>query len=371
MESATPPHVPPFLAAEAKPSARPLRVRSDWRPLYVTAAGFVAVAAAWYLLKELAPVFRPLLLAIFLCYVILPLHIRLSRRVHPTLAVLILAGGTLLLVFALGAMIYGNVISLNDQLPRLLSRAEQLWRGLRSGVIARLPSWLTHSADTGELAAHRTTNEIRSAVLRVVNSAAQWFGEFVLLSLYLIFLLAEARHLPRRIHAAFQNTSGMQILEIGSAIASSMSSYLRVKALASLILAVPAALTLWLFGVPFVTMWAVLIFLGNFIPYVGSLFAFVLPIALAFLELEPLWKPLAVATLLTLNQVITTQLVEPRLTAKALDMSAVVVLAALTFWGLCWGITGMFLAVPICVMVRGILAHIPLTRPLAKLVSQQ
>jgi AI-2 transport protein TqsA len=238
-------------------------------------------------------------------------------------------------------------------------------------VLGRLPRWLTDSVNSGEVAAQRTSAEIRSAVLGLVNSLAQWIGEFVLLSLYLVFLLMEARHLPRRIHAGFQNKSGKQLLEIGSAINKSMSEYLRVKTIASVLVALPAALVFWLFGVPFVGMWAVLVFVGNFIPYVGSIFAFVLPVVLAFLELAPIWKPVAVLALLSINQFVNNNLIEPKLTARALDMSPVVILMALTFWGMCWGLTGMFLAVPIAVMLRAVFDHIPITRPLARLVSQQ
>jgi AI-2 transport protein TqsA len=374
MEDAAPLPQPPEPAPDvplAPRAPQALRVRTDWRPLYIAAAAAVALAAAWYLLKELAPLLRPLVLAIFLCYVVLPLHLWLCRRVHPTVSVVILSAVTLLLIFGLGAMIYGSVISLNEDLPRLLQRGEGLWRDLRTNTIGRLPRWLTDSAGSGEAAAQRTSAQIRSALLGLVNSLAQWLGEFVLLSLYLIFLLAEARHLPRRVHAAFRNESGKQILDIASRINQSMSSYLRVKSLASLLVALPAALVLWVFGVPFVGMWAVLVFLGNFIPYLGSIFAFILPVLLAFLELQPLWKPIAVLALLSINQFVNNNLIEPRLTARALDLSPVVVLMALSFWGLCWGVTGMFLAVPITVMFKAIFDHVPITRPLARVVSQQ
>ena len=62
-----------------------------------------------------------------------------------------------------------------------------------------------------------------------------------------------------------------------------------LEALASLVTALPVVAILWAFGVPFPGMWGVLAFVGNFIPYVGGLVAFVLPVLLAFLELEPVW----------------------------------------------------------------------------------
>ena len=77
-----------------------------------------------------------------------------------------------------------------------------------------------------------------------------------------------------------------------------------------------------------------------------------LPVLLALLELEPAWRPLAVLVLLVLVQVVANNFVEPRLTAHVLNLSPLVVLFALAFWGLCWGVVGMVLAVPLTVMLK-------------------
>jgi AI-2 transport protein TqsA len=141
--------------------------------------------------------------------------------------------------------------------------------------------------------------------------------------------------------------------------------------LSSLVTALPVVVILWAFGVPFPGMWGVLAFVGNFIPYVGALVAFVLPVSLAFLELEPVWRPLAVLTLLVLVHLVTSNIVEPRLTAQAVDLSPLMVLVALAFWTLCWGIVGMVLAVPLTVMLKIVWENFALTRPLARLMAQE
>ena len=62
------------------------RLPPDLVPLYALAAAVMCAAGGWYLLKELAPLLRPLILAVFLAYTILPVHRRLSRRVPAKLA---------------------------------------------------------------------------------------------------------------------------------------------------------------------------------------------------------------------------------------------------------------------------------------------
>jgi AI-2 transport protein TqsA len=195
------------------------------------------------------------------------------------------------------------------------------------------------------------------------------FAEALVVGFYLIFLLLEVRRFPERVRRGFPSERADQVLGIVDSINRAMASYLRAKVLSSLVTALPVVAILWAFGVSFPGTWGVLTFVGNFIPYVGSLVALVLPVLLALLELEPPWQPLAVLALLLLVQFVTNNFVEPRLTAHAVDLSPLVVLVALAFWGLCWGAVGMVLAVPLTVMLKIVWENIALTRPLARLMA--
>ena len=66
----------------------------------------------------------------------------------------------------------------------------------------------------------------------------------------------------------------------------------------------------------------------------------------------------------------TNNFVEPRLTAHAVDLNPLVVLVALAFWGLCWGVVGMVLAVPLTVMLKIVFENIGLTLPLARTLDR-
>jgi predicted PurR-regulated permease PerM len=116
----------------------------------------------------------------------------------------------------------------------------------------------------------------------------------------------------------------------------------------------------------------VLLFLFHFIPYIGSLVAVSLPIALSFLQYadEP-WKPLLITLLLLLIQWVVDNDIEPRLTGRKLDLSPLIVLLALAFWGWLWGIVGMILGVPLTVIAKIILENIRDTKHLAVLISNE
>ncbi len=71
-----------------------------------------------------------------------------------------------------------------------------------------------------------------------------------------------------------------------------------------------------------------------------------------------------------LIQFVVGYIIEPVLMGKAVDLSPLVTLLCLGFWSLCWGLTGMLLAVPLTAMLKIIGENLPYTRPLAALMSE-
>lgn len=346
------------------------RLRRDLLPLYALAAALICAAASWYLLKELATLLRPLVLAIFLAYTILPLHRALRRRVPERIAGPLLALVVAGLVVALAAHLYGNLIALREELPRLIDRGRQIQEQVLDWGRGRLPAWVMEAGPRANQTEVETTARLRSIASSLVNTAASFMGEALVVGFYLIFLLLEVRQFPLRIRDGLSSGQAERVLGVLGAISEAMASYLRAKALASLITALPVVAILWAFDVSFPVTWGVLTFVGNFIPYVGGLVALALPALLALLELNPMWKAATVVGLLLLTQFVINNFIEPQLTARAVDLSPLVVLIALAFWGLCWGVVGMVLAVPLTVMLKVIWQNVDLTRPLARLMSQ-
>ena len=345
------------------------RLRPDLVPLYALAAAVLCAAGGWYLLKELAPLLRPLILAVFLAYTILPAHVALRRRVPAKLSGPLLALLVAAVVLGLAMVIYGNLVDLKSELPLLIERAEGLIERLRTWGRGHLPAWLLDPIRDSARAEAETTARLKALASSLVNIAANFFAEALVVVFYLVFLMLEAHRFPARVRGGFPQEQAEHVLAIIGSINRAMASYLRAKVLSSLTTALPVVAILWSFGVSFPGTWGVLAFIGNFIPYVGSLVALVLPVLLAFLELEPPSRALAVLALLLLVQFLTNNFIEPRLTAHAVNLSPLVVLVALAFWGLCWGVVGMVLAVPLTVMVKIVFENVALTRPLARLMA--
>ena len=360
-----------MIAKPDPPLAPEALARTRWRDpaaLQTIAQVLLVVVASWFLLNQLAPVLRPLMVATFLTYVLLPYHSRLRKSVPSPVSVALLAGATAAVLVVLALVVSASVLSLSEDLPRLERRAVALLHSADGYIAANAP-WVYGESEAGKRVEERLGDLATRVARPVLNAAADALLEACLVGLYLLFLLLEASRLPGRVRKAYTDERADEILHIAGQVNSAVISYLKAKVKASLCLAVPVGLVLWSLDVRFPLLWAVLTFLCNFIPYLGSVVAVSLPVGFAFLQLDLGWRPFAVAGLVLTCHGVCASLVEPTLLGRAVGLSPLMILGSLAFWGLVWGIPGLFLAVPLTVVTVIVLGHFPLTRPVAMLVS--
>jgi AI-2 transport protein TqsA len=192
-----------------------------------------------------------------------------------------------------------------------------------------------------------------------------------LIGLYVVFLLAEASRFPRAIRHAFSPDRAARILEVAHSINGAVIEYISVKVKVNLTVAVPATLLMLAFGVQGAVLWGVLTFFARFIPYLGGIVAYAVPVAVAVLQFESPARSLIFAVAVLVLHVVGEYVVEPVMTGKAVGLSPLVVLLALAFWELTWGVVGMALAVPLTVIFKIALERLPTTRPVARLLSEE
>ncbi len=114
----------------------------------------------------------------------------------------------------------------------------------------------------------------------------------------------------------------------------------------------------------------VLAFLLNFIPNIGPIVASLLPIPLIVLAPDGtiVWMVAAISVSCMI-QVISGNLIEPKIMGDSSDLHPVTILVALMFWGMMWGIIGMFLATPVTAALKIMLDRIEPTKPIANLMA--
>ena len=130
-------------------------------------------------------------------------------------------------------------------------------------------------------------------------------------------------------------------------------------------------IVLFLFGVDLALLWGVLTFFLMFIPSVGSIFAVLMPIMVAFLQFDSIITPIFVSVTIIITQLIIGSVIAPKVLGNSLNLSPLLILVSLIFWGWVWGPLGMILSVPITSAIAIIFQNIPSLHPLAVLMSSE
>ena len=203
------------------------------------------------------------------------------------------------------------------------------------------------------------------------NSLKDVFGKAILIIIYTLFLLLEEQFFSSKIKAIYaKKVNSDEIYSIFNTIDRSIGRYISIKTLTSLITGVLSYLALLFIGIDAPLFWAFLIFIMNFIPTIGSLIATIFPTVFAMLQFGELMPGVWVLVVVGVIQLIIGNYVDPKLMGESLNVSPLIVILGLSFWGAIWGIIGMILSVPISVMLITIFSQIPSTRSISIILSK-
>lgn len=326
----------------------------------------VAVAIT-YMVYWLRPVLVPFVVAVFVVSGISPVLDLLEKRLGVSRIVAagltFLSGVVILVIF--GISIWLSVLELSKNAGAYRARVRELVTEIEDKVPLRLSSQTTDETSAPERSINRTDEKISHFIDALVGNAisvvSQTFISLVSTSvvvlIFVFFLLIGSPALDE----------GSQTLQ---EINQQVRSYLSLKTIISIFTGLAFGLALHLFGVPMAFTFGVMAFLLNFVPNVGPIVASLLPVPLIIFDPEGTlpWM-LSVIAVTAMIQVISGNLVEPKIMGESSDLHPVTILLALMFWGVMWGVIGMFLATPITAALKIVFERLEQTRPIADLMA--
>jgi len=134
-----------------------------------------------------------------------------------------------------------------------------------------------------------------------------------------------------------------------------VSRYILMQFLVNAGFGIIFGLGLYLIGVPNPALWGVVAGILRIVPYVGTLFAATLPIALSLAVFDGWFRPLLVFLLVAGLELIIANFIEPWLYGSQVGISSLALLVTTVFWTVLWGPAGLILSTPltVCVVVLG------------------
>lgn len=216
-----------------------------------------------------------------------------------------------------------------------------------------------------------TDLDIGGIITTMASNMANLAGNMVLIIIYLIFIFLEQRFFMRKIERVLQNgVSHDQLLKVIKSIDEDIRVYIGVKTFTSLLTAGISYLIMSYVNLDFAEFWALLIFVLNFIPSIGSIVATLLPCLQSLVQFETLTPFLVIFFAIGATQVLVGNILDPNLMGQRLNISPLVIVLSLLLWAVLWGVPGMFLGVPLMVMLIIVLYNFEDTRWVAQMLSK-
>jgi AI-2 transport protein TqsA len=330
---------------------------------------FFAAVFLIFVLKELRQIFIPFFIALFFYFMLNDAVHKLAEWKIPKPLVMI---GLLLVIFIclflLGLMIFTGASSFIDNFPAYSEKITRLVKGVLASLKLPLLDVKQYIANI-DWEKTFDPGQITALVSGTMGNFTNFIGNMLLVLLLLMFMLGEKVPMVTRIARAVSKERGEELQRIMAAIDARVQHYLFIKTLMSLVTAALAAMILLVGRVDFVIFSALLIFFLNYIPTIGSLVGTAFPVLIAFLKYGFCPRLVLITLALMVMGFVMGNIVEPQVMGKNLDLSPIVIVLSLIFWGWLWGVVGMFLAVPVTSALKIIFENIPALKPLAAAMS--
>ncbi|WP_062226387.1 AI-2E family transporter [Aureimonas frigidaquae] len=213
---------------------------------------------------------------------------------------------------------------------------------------------------------------VRSPTLldTAANSAPQMLAAIGFALIFLFFLLSSGDLFHAKLVQSIPRFSDKKkALAIAHAIEKELSRYLFTITLINISLGVVIGCVLWAVDMPTPAVFGALAAIFNYIPYVGAIFGMGLVGIIALAEFGDVTAALVPVALYLACTTLEGQFLTPMIVGRRLEMNAAAVFLSVAFWGWIWGVTGMFLAVPIMVGVKIFALHVEALGPIGNFLA--
>ena len=327
--------------------------RTLWRIGFITLAVIGIGLLAKFILEDGGGVIFIVLMAWFFALAISPAVDRLNKKMKRGFATILVMGGVAAFI-AIFLAAFGALLV--DQLAQIIRAIPDLF--------ARTVEWVNSTFDTsydpGELlaqidltdAAIRTyAADIAQGVLSLATSVlGSIFGLFTF-GLIAFYISADGPRLRRYIASLFPAHTQAVFLNVWDITAEKTGRYVAARAILATINGVTSGVVFFAIGLPYwlpMAIWTGLV--AQFVPMVGTYIAIILPVIVGLLSGNP-WLGVIVLAWALLYQQVENLTIEPRISARAVDVNPAVAFVSVLLGAALFGVAGALLAIPVTAMI--------------------
>ena len=332
-------------------------LRVVWR-VGLVVMGLVALALFLrFVITDGGSVLFTVLMSWFAALAMTPLVNRLSRHMRRGAATgLVMVGfAAFAVVFflAFGALFVQQLVQLIELLPTYVDRA-LVWVNDTFSMSLTTDSVLASVDLTpDELAA--AAGSIGISLLGFLGSAVGTVFSMFTFAMFIYYLSADLPQLERWVAGLFPAGSQMLVARVWSLTLEKTGGYVGARVVLAGINAATTAVVFVIIGMPYwlpLSLWTGIV--AQFVPTIGTYISIALPVVIGLLSPNPMIGVIALVWAILYQQV-ENLLIEPRISAKAVEVNPAVSFGAVLLGAALFGVAGAFLAVPVIAMLLALL----------------
>ena len=324
-----------------------------------------AVVVVIYGMQMMSVLLVPFLIAAFLALItVRPMFWLQAHRVPSILAALLIVTMLMLILATVGAILGTSIAEFTAALPSYQARLDNIIDGVFEFIVRNFN--VDESIESmGDMI---DPGFAMGLVARLLGSLREVLTNTFLIIFTMIFMLLEAGTARTKFEAAFGRSA--DTLENVRDFMQNLGRYLGIKTLISMATGLCAGVLTWSLGLDFPLLWAMLAFLLNYVPTIGSIIAAVPAVLLALIQIGPGAAGATALGFISIN-VVFGNFMEPRLMGYGVGISPLIVFVGLIAWGWIFGPVGMLLSVPLTMTLKMALESDDRTRWVAVLIGSQ
>ncbi len=323
----------------------------------------IVIPILFYLLKVLSFIFIPLVFAMFIALLFLPLMRWLGKRRVPKIVSIII----IVLLIGLGLKIGVELIKLSSK--QIMASDTAFF----DKAEVKINDAALYLENTFGVEMQKDKNILSQFIQKenigtTVGFLRQFLTMLLMTAFFVVLLLAESINMQDVLNKMVLKKKRTSLLAYGK-IQKELNTFIKVKFLVSFLTGVGTGLACYFFDVSFPIFWGLFAFVINFVQMVGSFIAVIALSIFAFIELDPTSTLFLFVIAITGVQVLFGAILEPVFMGKSFSINIITVLVMLMFWGFLWGIPGLIMAIPITVFLKIIFEQFPSTKKISDLIS--
>jgi len=321
----------------------------------------------FYLLKVLSFIFVPLVMAMFISLLFLPIMRWFAKKGVPKalsilMVILIITG-----VFKIG----GELIKLSSQ--EILSADNQFFKTAETkivDVIVSIEDFFGITRVQGEtvFSHYFKSNNMLNNIGVTIDFISNALSLTLTTAFFVVLLLSGSMNFEKLLNSTLFKVKYSSVKAFRR-VEKDIIKFVQVKFIISLLTGIGFSLACVFFDVSFPIFWGLFAFAINFVQMIGSIISVLLLALFALVELDPTGTLLFFILTITAVQAVMGGVLEPVFMGKTFSVNVIIILIMLMLWGYIWGIPGLILSIPITVFTKICLDQFPRYKVIASIIS--